>query len=165
MAGSTIAAITREKAGILRRGGTMITLPQHPEANQVLGEVADGTGCARWSARFPIVPARRYAGAPIRSRLWERRFKVDSPLAGAHQQRNVALAIAAAVELGEPRISYYARRALKRGFASTQWPGRLERMANSGCGMDSGCRAQSGRRVGAARRAARHFGSAQTREC
>ena len=38
--GSTIAAIAREKAGILRRGGTLITLPQHPEANQVLGEVA-----------------------------------------------------------------------------------------------------------------------------
>ena len=38
--GSTIAAITREKAGILRRNGVLITLPQHPEANQVLGEVA-----------------------------------------------------------------------------------------------------------------------------
>ncbi len=38
--GPTIAAITREKAGILHRGGTMITLPQHPDANQVLGEVA-----------------------------------------------------------------------------------------------------------------------------
>ncbi len=38
--GSTIAAIAREKAGILRPGGTLITLPQHPEANQVLGEVA-----------------------------------------------------------------------------------------------------------------------------
>ncbi|MEI9970187.1 MAG: Mur ligase family protein [Terracidiphilus sp.] len=38
--GPTISAIAREKAGILRHGGTMITLPQHPEANQVLGEVA-----------------------------------------------------------------------------------------------------------------------------
>src|SRR6266567_152570 len=38
--GSTIAAITREKAGILRPGGVLVTLPQHPEANQALGEVA-----------------------------------------------------------------------------------------------------------------------------
>ena len=38
--GPTIAAIAREKAGILRPHGTLITLPQHPEANQVLGEVA-----------------------------------------------------------------------------------------------------------------------------
>jgi dihydrofolate synthase/folylpolyglutamate synthase len=38
--GSTIGAIAREKAGILRHNGVLITLPQHPEANRVLGEVA-----------------------------------------------------------------------------------------------------------------------------
>ena len=48
--GPTIAAIAREKAGILRRGGTMITLPQHPEANQVLGEVATELGVRGVSA-------------------------------------------------------------------------------------------------------------------
>ena len=45
--GATIAQIAREKAGILRRGGTLITLPQHPEASQVLGEVAVELGRAR----------------------------------------------------------------------------------------------------------------------
>ena len=30
--GSTLGQIAREKAGILRRGGTLVTLPQHPEA-------------------------------------------------------------------------------------------------------------------------------------
>ncbi len=38
--GDTIAEITREKAGILRPNGTLITLPQHPEANQAIGEAA-----------------------------------------------------------------------------------------------------------------------------
>ena len=38
--GDTITAITREKAGILRPNGTLITLPQHPEANQAIGEAA-----------------------------------------------------------------------------------------------------------------------------
>ena len=38
--GSTIAEIAREKAGILRPNGTLITLPQHPEANQSIGEAA-----------------------------------------------------------------------------------------------------------------------------
>ena len=51
--GSTIAAITREKAGILRFGGTLITLPQHPDANQALGEAAAelrvrGVNAAAW---------------------------------------------------------------------------------------------------------------------
>ena len=38
--GNTIAEIAREKAGILRPDGTLITLPQHPEANQAIGEAA-----------------------------------------------------------------------------------------------------------------------------
>ncbi len=70
--GSTIAAITREKAGILRKGGTLITLPQHPEANQVLGEVAvelDVRGCKR-SAVYgrPLEPVR---SGRMRLRSWE----------------------------------------------------------------------------------------------
>ncbi len=38
--GDTIAQITREKAGILRPNGILVTLPQHPEANQAIGEAA-----------------------------------------------------------------------------------------------------------------------------
>ena len=38
--GGTIAEIAREKAGILRRRGVMVTLPQHPEANRELGDRA-----------------------------------------------------------------------------------------------------------------------------
>src|ERR1700712_4329120 len=38
--GDTIAEITREKAGILRSNGILVTLPQHPEANQAIGEAA-----------------------------------------------------------------------------------------------------------------------------
>ena len=38
--GNTVAEIAREKAGILRPNGTMVTLPQHPEANQAIGEIA-----------------------------------------------------------------------------------------------------------------------------
>ncbi|HEX4284762.1 MAG TPA: folylpolyglutamate synthase/dihydrofolate synthase family protein [Terracidiphilus sp.] len=53
--GPTIAAIAREKAGILRSNGTLITLPQHPEANQVLGEVATELGTRAVSA-VPYMP-------------------------------------------------------------------------------------------------------------
>jgi dihydrofolate synthase/folylpolyglutamate synthase len=97
--GSTIAAITREKAGILRRGGTLITLPQHPEANQVLGEVA--AELVRGVERGGLCLPRASVGhrALYEFRRWALPVEVDSPLSGAHQQRNVALAIAAAVEL------------------------------------------------------------------
>ena len=57
--GNTIGEIAREKAGILRNGGTLITLPQHPEANQVLGEVATALSVLGVSAVPYMPPAER----------------------------------------------------------------------------------------------------------
>ena len=36
--GDTIGEIAREKAGIIRENGIVVTLPQHPEANDVIGD-------------------------------------------------------------------------------------------------------------------------------
>ena len=124
--GPTIAAIAREKAGILRAGGTMITLPQHPEANQVLGEVATELDVRGVSA-VPYMPASEAKG-PYTVEALGATVNVDSPLRGAHQQRNVALAVAAAVELAA-RHGFAVRPSdIEEGIRRTQWPGRLERM-------------------------------------
>ena len=125
--GPTISAITREKAGILRGGGTMITLPQHPDANQVLGEVATELGVRGVSA-VPYVPAAVEKG-PYSLEVLGETIEVNSPLAGAHQQRNVALAIAAAVELAEQHGFRVTPAAMSEGIRRTYWPGRLERIA------------------------------------
>ena len=124
--GPTISMIAREKAGILRRGGTMITLPQHPEANQVLGEVATELGVRGVSAA-PYVPAAVESG-PYALEVLGETIQVQSPLAGAHQRRNVALAIAAAVELAEDHGFRIAPAAIAEGIRRTHWPGRLERI-------------------------------------
>jgi dihydrofolate synthase/folylpolyglutamate synthase len=125
--GPTISAIAREKAGILRPGGTMITLPQHPEANQVLGEVATELDVRGVSAA-PYVPAAGTAG-PYTVDALGATIKIDSPLRGAHQQRNVALAIAAAVELAEQHALPITPAAIENGIRLTRWPGRLERIS------------------------------------
>src|ERR1035437_2112103 len=122
--GSTIAAITREKAGIMRRGGTMITLPQLPEANQVLGEVAAELGVRAVSAAGYMPPSAAETSAAYQVEALGAEVRVDSPLTGAHQHRNIALAIAAAVELaGSFPITPAAMAA---GIRETRWPGRLE---------------------------------------
>ncbi len=54
--GTTIDAIAREKAGILRPNGVMITLPQHREANEALGEIAVGLGVRGVNAAEYIPP-------------------------------------------------------------------------------------------------------------
>ncbi|MDE3187728.1 MAG: bifunctional folylpolyglutamate synthase/dihydrofolate synthase [Acidobacteriota bacterium] len=126
--GSTIAAIAREKAGILRPHGTLVTLPQHPEANQALGEVAVQLGVRGVSAT-PYMPSIAHKpGAPYTIEALGAPVTIDSPLHGAHQHRNIALAIAAAVELASTHGLPITPAAIATGIQRTRWPGRLERI-------------------------------------
>lgn len=156
--GSTIAEIAREKCGILRERGTMVTLSQHPEANQAIGVAATGLGVRAINAGVFLPPSTRNSaevpGRPEPGFLLPRNhylvsagdefaggtLEVDSPLAGEHQQRNIALAIAAALELRN-RDGYTSAdvsnqssynitdAALALGIRRTRWPGRLEFLA------------------------------------
>jgi len=130
--GSTIAAIAREKAGILRRGGTLITLPQLPEANQMLGEVAEELGVRGVSAVEYMPPLGASPGAAYAIEAFGETVVVDSPLRGAHQQRNLALAIAAAVELKSTYGQPVTAASIAAGIRQTRWPGRMERIAGDG---------------------------------
>src|SRR4029079_19731257 len=64
--GNTITEIAQEKAGILRKNGVLVTLPQTPEANDTIGRAALEMGTAVLSA-VPFVPAISPASPP----LWE----------------------------------------------------------------------------------------------
>lgn len=130
--GSTIAAITHEKAGILRAGGTLITLPQHPEANRVLGEVAVELGVRGVSAVPYMPPMDTGTVGPYALEVLGHPIEIASPLRGAHQHRNVALAIAAAVELGSSYGLPITAGSIAEGIRQTHWPGRLERVTSGG---------------------------------
>jgi dihydrofolate synthase/folylpolyglutamate synthase len=137
--GDTISLIAREKAGILRRNGVLITLPQHPEANQAIGEVAAELNVRGVSAaEYAPPPQRSTPGeAALRNRypltVLGEEIKVDSPLAGVHQQRNLALSIATAVELRNYHGFDISPAAIAEGIRRAEWPGRLERIAIPGC--------------------------------
>ena len=53
--GNTVAEIAREKAGIIRPGGVVVTLPQQPQANDVIGNTILELG-ARAVNAVPYVP-------------------------------------------------------------------------------------------------------------
>ena len=53
--GNTVAEIAREKAGIIRSGGVVVTLPQQPQANDVIGTTILELGAQGVSA-VPYVP-------------------------------------------------------------------------------------------------------------
>jgi dihydrofolate synthase / folylpolyglutamate synthase len=137
--GHTIPEIAREKAGILRPNGVLVTLPQHPGANQAIGEVAvalnvRGVNAAEYVPAF--AGEEHMESSTLRNRypltVLGEAIEVDSPLAGAHQRRNIALAIAAAVELSEHHGFRITPAAIESGIRQTRWPGRLERIAIPG---------------------------------
>jgi dihydrofolate synthase/folylpolyglutamate synthase len=53
--GETLTEIAREKAGIIRAGGVVVTLPQTPQANDVIGNTIIELG-ARGVSAVPYVP-------------------------------------------------------------------------------------------------------------
>jgi dihydrofolate synthase / folylpolyglutamate synthase len=128
--GSTVAAIAREKAGILRPNGVLVTLPQHPAANQAIGEVAmslqvRGVNAAEYIPHLDATQTGPHNRYPLT--VLGEAVAIDSPLAGSHQQRNIALAIAAAVELRNNHSYKLSAAQIADGIRSTRWPGRLER--------------------------------------
>ena len=126
--GSTISAIAREKAGILRRGGALVSLPQGPEVDQVLRDAVEEKSVRRVGAEAYLPPIDSVASRSYTVQALGAAVEVDSPLFGDHQRRNLALAIAAAVELaGGPGFPVTAQ-AISEGIHQTIWPGRMERI-------------------------------------
>jgi dihydrofolate synthase/folylpolyglutamate synthase len=156
--GNTLREIAGEKAGILRQDGVLVTLSQHPEANAAIGEAAvrlgvRGVDAARclpgsfWGNASDAVVVHPGSENPDPGHPgWLSRncydlsidgevLRVDSPLVGQHQQRNVALAIATAIELRTNHLHSgqafaISNAAIERGVKATEWPGRLEWIAS-----------------------------------
>ena len=133
-------SIGREKAGILRQNGVLITLPQHPEANQAIGEAAialnvrgiDATAALPYVTREVTNTHNRYPLDIVAGREQRLHIEVDSPLAGQHQQRNIALAIMAALELRNHYSYDINANSIAAGIRQTRWPARLEKLTRNG---------------------------------
>ena len=142
--GDTVGEIAREKVGIIRPGGAVVTLPQQPEANDVIGNTILDLG-ARAVNAVPYVPpvspgSTQYlipstekgnAGFVYRYPLQVlgQQILVDTPLVGRHQLRNVALAVTTAVELNQQGFSGITAKSIERGVRETRWPGRFQVIA------------------------------------
>jgi dihydrofolate synthase/folylpolyglutamate synthase len=131
--GNTIAEIAYEKAGIVHESGLLVTLPQHPAANETIGKAVLERQ-ARAVSATPFMPPVSPESQAVWAQSSRNRYPltvmgheitVDSPLVGRHQLRNLALAIAAAEQLNEAGIAVTPE-AIERGIRETQWPGRFQ---------------------------------------
>ena len=137
--GDTVTEIAREKVGIIRRGGVVVTLPQQPEANDVIGNTildlgANGVNATQYVP--PVSPASAEYWVPSSEggaalsqyplQVMGKQILVRTPLVGRHQLRNVALAIAAAEELSKQGFAAITPESIERGIRETRWPGRFQ---------------------------------------
>jgi dihydrofolate synthase / folylpolyglutamate synthase len=138
--GDTLTEIAREKAGILRAKIPVVTLPQTPEANDVLGNAilaldAKAVTAVPYvppvspnSAHYLVPSARAKAGYVSRYPLqvMGKEIVIETPLVGRHQLRNIALAIAGAEELATQGFAAVTAATIERGIRETRWPGRFQ---------------------------------------
>lgn len=133
--GNTLPEIAGEKAGILRPHGPVVLLPQHPQVNDTLGKAILERNAIPVSAVKYMPPVTPVAGPFHEARQGLRnrfpldymgtRIRVDSPLAGRHQLRNLALAITAAECLNRCGFTIMAEH-VEAGIAATTWPARFQ---------------------------------------
>jgi dihydrofolate synthase/folylpolyglutamate synthase len=131
--GHTVREIAAEKAGILRAGSSFVTLPQSPEANDVIGNTALQIGARAVSAVPYVPPVSPASGRYLDSTVYRyplevrgERIEVETPLVGRHQLRNIALAVAAAEELRNQGFQEITPRTIRLGIRDTRWPGRFQ---------------------------------------
>ncbi len=125
-----MSQIAREKAGILRPAVPAACWVEAPEAFEALEEVAREVGCplvdARCEVRWPESDGREPEGS---ASLQTSRGSYSLDLAllpGAHQRRNVGLAVFGAEELRGLGWSRISTETIEKGVAACHWPGRLE---------------------------------------
>ncbi len=130
--GSTLAEIATDKAGIMRAGRPAVVgwIPSG-DAEGAIRRAAERVGA------IPIFAQERIHGLESRTpglgshqsvslRTAAHSYALELPLPGAHQARNLALAVLAAEALGAAGWSRLDPAAIRRGAAAVRWPGRLE---------------------------------------
>lgn len=126
--GRTLAAIAREKGGIVRPGRAVVAAPQPTEAEATLWAVAAESGAllirvadrARWR-----VEAMSASGQTLHLETARHYGAIRLRLVGRHQALNAATAVVAAETLAAGGFPARAE-AVRTGLAALRWPGRVE---------------------------------------
>lgn len=126
--GDTLAKIAGEKAGIIKPGSTVVTVPQSPEATRVLAKICRQTKVKMITVGKDVTWQRqsfRSEGQTFHLRGLKGEYHLTLPLLGEHQLENAATAIAAVEVLAE-RGARITAGTIASGIASVSWPGRLQ---------------------------------------
>ncbi|HEY3121379.1 MAG TPA: cyanophycin synthetase [Vicinamibacteria bacterium] len=124
--GQTLAAIAREKAGVLRRGRVTVVGRLPAEARAAVGLRAERVGARLVDAEEDVAVTRR--GGALAVRTPRHSYPSIRALAGAHQRDNAVLALRLLEALEEAGAPVDLDRA-GEAFGHARWPGRLQWVA------------------------------------
>ncbi len=127
--GDTVLEIAEKKAGIIKKGGTLITATQDDEVYALFQKICKNVGSKIFRVGFDIKFEK------LGSDYYGQRFNLDGiqasyndfflPLLGGHQIINAATAVGAVEALAFHRISV-SKEDIRNGLKNVEWPGRLE---------------------------------------
>lgn len=132
--GTTLEAIAREKAGIIKRGRPSLSGVRDADARRSIDRAARKVGSLlrtidddyQYEYLPPERPLTRPAPGRVRVRTWRTDWgEFELPLLGPHQAQNAALALASLDALAEQGIVVEADD-VRLGFANLRWPARVE---------------------------------------
>ncbi|MGQ9679539.1 MAG: bifunctional folylpolyglutamate synthase/dihydrofolate synthase [Candidatus Bathyarchaeia archaeon] len=132
--GETVLEIAREKAGIIKKGGILITAEEDDEIYSLFRDVCKEVNSSIFRVGSDVKYIRLGSG------LEGQRFTVEGlkdvyedlfiPMLGHHQIKNASTAIGAVESLSLKGLNI-SRRSIYHGLANCRWPGRLEIMHRS----------------------------------
>lgn len=122
--GNTLAEIAFEKAGIIKPGGDVLVYGQSRDAEQVFENACTERKARLFKTDFSDITLHRF-GIDGQVFSYKELDGLEIGLLGKHQVRNAALAVDAALHLRHKGYSI-TEADIRRGLASTKWPGRLE---------------------------------------
>lgn len=121
--GGTLKQIAKQKAGIIKPGCIVVSMPQKPEAMETVQQAAKAQGCPLWIADGGRASHVKYGMEKQRFDYGEWK-KLEIALAGKFQIDNAVLALEAVKALGEKGFSV-PEAAIRRGLKETVWQGRF----------------------------------------
>ena len=123
--GNTLEQIAREKAGIIKKGSSVVLYRQGPSVEAVVRDVCQQQG----ASLFVTDPARgRTVSRTLEGQTlnYRDRNHLFLPLPGAYQAKNAFAALEAVDALVREKGYRISEEAIRRGVALVRWPGRLE---------------------------------------
>lgn len=126
--GDNLAKIAREKAGIIKPGGTVICAPQAPEAMITIEEVCKEKGARLIKIGEEVTWQKvdfNPSGQAFKLKGLRDEYELTIPLLGEYQLENAAIAVAALEILAEPGLRI-SPESIAIGLSQVSWPGRLQ---------------------------------------